>query len=159
MRAPRSSRALVSPSAQRMASTRLLLPLPLGPTTAVTPGSRAASVRAAKVLNPLSRTRHNLIRSILGWRPGGRQPGVPTCWARIAGGTQDVVEQTSLGERSRFAGRVRTAARARGLRGAGRRGRGRGRRVRPRGGDLRGGRGGGGGTAPRTPGRRGPRGD
>src|SRR5258708_25689653 len=65
IRAPRSSRALVSPRAQRMASTRLLLPLPLGPTTAVIPRSSTTSVRRAKVLKPVTVTRRNLIRSIL----------------------------------------------------------------------------------------------
>ena len=65
MRAPRSSRALVSPSAQRMASTRLLLPLPLGPTIAVIPGSSPTSLRLANVLNPEMTTRRSLIRSIV----------------------------------------------------------------------------------------------
>src|SRR5450755_2524105 len=65
MRAPRSSRALVSPSAQRMASTRLLLPLPLGPTMAVMPGSSSTSLCFANVLNPVIATRRSLIASIL----------------------------------------------------------------------------------------------
>src|SRR5450631_2496006 len=65
MRAPRSSRALVSPSAQRMAATRLLLPLPLGPTMAVMPGSSSTSLCFANVLNPVITTRRSLIASIL----------------------------------------------------------------------------------------------
>src|ERR1700737_1606213 len=56
MRAPRSSRALRSPRTQRMASTRLLLPEPLGPTTAVMPGSKSSCVFFAKVLNPWTST-------------------------------------------------------------------------------------------------------
>ena len=43
---------LCSPRHQRMASTTLLLPEPLGPTMAVTPGSKMNSVRLAKVLKP-----------------------------------------------------------------------------------------------------------
>src|ERR1700737_2135141 len=56
MRAPRSSRALRSPRTHRMASTRLLLPEPLGPTTAVIPGSKSSSVFLAKVLKPWTST-------------------------------------------------------------------------------------------------------
>src|ERR1700686_4410274 len=73
MRAPRSSRALVSPSAQRMASTRLLLPLPLGPTMAVMPGSSSTSLCFANVLNPDITTRRSLIGSILRAARSARQ--------------------------------------------------------------------------------------
>jgi hypothetical protein len=48
----RSMAKLCSPRHQRTASTTLLLPLPLGPTTAVIPGSKRNSVRRAKVLKP-----------------------------------------------------------------------------------------------------------
>src|SRR6266513_1033772 len=54
IRWPRSPRAFRSPSAQRMASTRFDLPLPLGPTIAVMPRLKGSSVRRAKVLNPCS---------------------------------------------------------------------------------------------------------
>src|SRR5690606_36474954 len=49
---PRSKRALCSPNTQRMASAILLLPLPLGPTTAATPGGSSRVVRPANDLNP-----------------------------------------------------------------------------------------------------------
>src|SRR5579859_3215065 len=54
---PRSWRMLCSPSTQRTASATLLLPLPLGPTTAVMPGANSRSVRAAKLLNPCNSRR------------------------------------------------------------------------------------------------------
>ena len=41
-----------APSTQPMASTTLDLPLPLGPTTTVTPGSRSSAVASAKDLKP-----------------------------------------------------------------------------------------------------------
>src|SRR5580704_3896498 len=65
MRCPRSSRAFVSPRAQRTASTRLLFPLPFGPTMAVIPGSKSTSLRAAKVLNPDRVIRRSLIGPIV----------------------------------------------------------------------------------------------
>src|SRR5437588_463014 len=49
---PRRSLARVSPSTHLKASTVLLLPEPLGPTTAVTPASKRSSVRWANVLKP-----------------------------------------------------------------------------------------------------------
>src|SRR3989338_7999624 len=52
--APRSSLVLCSPRVQRMASKILLLPHPLGPTTAVMPGSKLSTVRSANDLNPKS---------------------------------------------------------------------------------------------------------
>src|SRR5690242_14215530 len=51
---PRSALAPCSPSTQAMASTTLLLPDPLGPTTAVTPGSKRSVVAEAKDLKPRS---------------------------------------------------------------------------------------------------------
>ena len=45
-----------SPSAQRSASARLLLPEPFGPTTALMPGPNSTFVRSAKDLNPWSRS-------------------------------------------------------------------------------------------------------
>src|ERR1019366_8272033 len=73
MRCPRSSRAFVSPSAHRTASTRLLLPLPFGPTIAVIPGSKITSLRAANVLNPDRVIRRSLIRAIVHVRSAARQ--------------------------------------------------------------------------------------
>src|SRR3954463_12531958 len=51
---PRRLLAPCSPSTQAMASTTLDLPEPLGPTTAVMPGSRRSVVGDAKDLKPLS---------------------------------------------------------------------------------------------------------
>ena len=45
-----------SPSAQRRASARLLLPEPFGPTTALIPGPNSTCVRSANDLKPWSRT-------------------------------------------------------------------------------------------------------
>ena len=50
--APRSDFADCSPSTQRIASVILLFPLPFGPTTAVTPGTKSIDTRSAKDLNP-----------------------------------------------------------------------------------------------------------
>ena len=49
---PRRYLMLCSPMTQRMASEILLLPLPLGPTMAVIPGSKSRLTRSAKDLNP-----------------------------------------------------------------------------------------------------------
>ncbi len=43
-----------APSTQAMASTTFDLPLPLGPTTTVTPGSMSRAVESAKDLKPFS---------------------------------------------------------------------------------------------------------
>src|SRR4051812_38568922 len=45
-----------SPSAQRSASARLLLPEPFGPTTALIPGPNSTIVRSANDLKPWSRS-------------------------------------------------------------------------------------------------------
>ena len=49
---------------QRMASTRLDLPQPFGPTTPVRPGSILNSVGSQKLLNPASRSRSNFIAAL-----------------------------------------------------------------------------------------------
>jgi hypothetical protein len=49
---PRSDRAPCSPSTQLMASTRLDLPEPLGPTITDTPGMNSSTVLSANDLNP-----------------------------------------------------------------------------------------------------------
>src|SRR5256885_417075 len=54
---PRRLLADCSPSTQRTASTTLLLPEPLGPTMAVTPGAKSNAVLSAKLLNPTSSRR------------------------------------------------------------------------------------------------------
>src|SRR5690348_15618857 len=54
---PRSDLGLDSPIAQRMASRRLDLPQPLGPTTPVRPGSMRSSAGSTKLLKPLSLSR------------------------------------------------------------------------------------------------------
>ena len=50
----RTAEGAWAPSTQPMASTTLDLPLPLGPTTTVTPGSRSRAVVSAKDLKPFS---------------------------------------------------------------------------------------------------------
>src|SRR5262245_65266092 len=49
---PRRLLGLWSPRIHLMESTTLLLPLPLGPTTQVTPGAKSKRVRSAKLLKP-----------------------------------------------------------------------------------------------------------
>ena len=49
---PRSDFADCSPKTQRIASVILLFPLPLGPTTAVTPGTKSTAIRSANDLKP-----------------------------------------------------------------------------------------------------------
>ena len=49
---PRNARAPCSPSTQLIASTRLDLPDPLGPTMTETPGMNSKTVLSAKLLNP-----------------------------------------------------------------------------------------------------------
>src|SRR6478735_2658475 len=60
---PRSDLGLDSPIAQRIASSRLDLPQPLGPTTPVSPRSIRSSAGSTKLLKPLSLSR--LIRTYL----------------------------------------------------------------------------------------------
>ena len=59
--APRSCFELVSPSTQRMASEILLLPEPLGPTTAVMPWPILTLVRSGKLLKPCISSSFNTI--------------------------------------------------------------------------------------------------
>ena len=59
---PRRLLGLDSPIAQRIASRRLDLPQPFGPTTPVRPGSILSSAASTKLLNPLSLSR--LIRKL-----------------------------------------------------------------------------------------------
>ena len=49
----RTALGACAPSTHAIASTTLDLPLPFGPTTTVTPGSRSSDVVSAKDLNPL----------------------------------------------------------------------------------------------------------
>ncbi len=56
---PRMEEGLVSPITQRMASNRFDLPQPLGPITAVRPGSMNSSVGSTKDLKPESLSRVN----------------------------------------------------------------------------------------------------
>ena len=56
---PRTEVGRVSPITQRRASNRLDLPQPLGPTTAVRPGSMKSSVGSTKDLKPESLSRVN----------------------------------------------------------------------------------------------------
>ena len=68
-----------SPSAQRRASARLLLPEPFGPTMALIPGPNSTWVRSAKDLKPWSRTERSRAGRAHGARPvpcraPGRRP-------------------------------------------------------------------------------------
>src|SRR6185436_10725101 len=56
---PRIDVGRFSPMTQRIASNRLDLPQPLGPTTPVSPGSIRSSVGSTKDLKPLSLRREN----------------------------------------------------------------------------------------------------
>src|SRR5207253_7576142 len=69
---PRRLLALCSPRIQRMASTMLLLPEPLGPTTAVRPSLKSKVVLSAKLLKPTSSSRLSMPP------PGGQ--GHPWAW-------------------------------------------------------------------------------
>src|SRR5882757_1994666 len=72
MPAPRMEVGRFSPITQRMASKRLDLPQPLGPTTPVSPGSMKSSVGSTKDLKPLSLRRVNFKVSFLLHPPSGR---------------------------------------------------------------------------------------
>src|SRR3990172_5260302 len=58
---PRSVLTRCSPITQRRASTILLLPHPLGPTTPLIPGENSRTTLSRKVLNPLISSLFNLI--------------------------------------------------------------------------------------------------
>src|SRR6185312_14307875 len=80
---PRRPRALLSPMAQRRASTILDLPHPFGPTIPVKPGRMSTPVGSAKLLNPV-------IRSLL----------------KLTG--KQLLPRSSLDVRDQFAERVET---------------------------------------------------
>ena len=61
---PRTFLADVSPMAQRIASTRLDLPQPLGPTIPVVPRSITTSVGSTNDLKPESRTLVNCSKAV-----------------------------------------------------------------------------------------------
>ncbi len=69
--ADRTVRGPWAPSTHATASTTFDLPLPLGPTTTVTPGSNSSTAGSAKDLNPLrERDFRNTGRSPYRHRPG-----------------------------------------------------------------------------------------
>src|SRR5215475_2109418 len=71
MRVPRRLLADCSPSTQLMASLRLDLPQPLGPTMAAIPSPlNRSSVRSQKDLNPCSSTRFSFSKAYLAWLGG-----------------------------------------------------------------------------------------
>ncbi len=76
--AERSERGPCAPRTQVTASTTFDLPLPLGPTTTVIPGSNSSTVGSANDLNPfmLSDFR-NIAATLQGYSPTGLQPGRP----------------------------------------------------------------------------------
>src|SRR5438105_72261 len=68
----RRDRLDCSPRTHRTASAMFDLPLPLGPMTALTPGSKTKRVGSAKVLNPCRRSSRSLLTA---WRRTGLVPG------------------------------------------------------------------------------------
>ena len=111
---PRSCLALCSPSTQRMASLTLDLPLPLGPTMTVRPGSNTMWARSAKDLKPL---RVRDLRYTGAFRGGSRVRGL----ARTGrAGTKHMQAIVARKGRSRLEGgwRVEGHARAGGHAGA-----------------------------------------
>src|SRR3978361_1286460 len=76
---PRSDLAPCSPITQARASTTLDLPEPLGPTTAVMPGSKRRVVGAAKDLKPFSVRLLRYMRGQVTARPDGGDPARPAC--------------------------------------------------------------------------------
>src|SRR6476646_5835582 len=60
-----------SPSAQRSASARLLLPEPLGPTTALIPPPNSTRVRSANDLKPWRRSARSRAGGLIGASPDG----------------------------------------------------------------------------------------
>src|ERR1019366_7230605 len=67
---PRRPRALLSPMAQRSASTMLDLPRQCGPTIPVSPGRMSPAVRAARLLNPVMRS----LLKLTGKQPSHKSP-------------------------------------------------------------------------------------
>ena len=75
---------LCSPSTQRMASATLLLPEPLGPTTAVIPRPYSNVVRLAKLLKPWMESRFRYTVSpppSVAKSAPARPPARRLCWA------------------------------------------------------------------------------
>ena len=66
---PRSDLGLASPMTQRIASRRLDLPQPLGPTIPVSPGSIRSSAGSTKLLKPLSFSRRKRTADVPPVRP------------------------------------------------------------------------------------------
>src|SRR5437764_11054764 len=95
---PRSDLALCSPSTQVMASERLLLPQPLGPTMAVTPPAKRTSTGSTKDLKPETSRRSTLSMGSL--RPDrGSLPdekGRPQDMGAGEGGALDVGKKAGL---------------------------------------------------------------
>ena len=81
--AERSERGPWAPSTQVTASTTLDLPLPLGPTTTVMPGSNSSTVGSANDLNPFMLSDFRNIGATL-VVPSGRTPPIPACRHRPA---------------------------------------------------------------------------
>ena len=81
--AERSERGPWAPRTQVTASTTLDLPLPLGPTTTVMPGSNSSTVGSANDLNPfmLSDFRNTGATLVV---PSARTPPIPACRHRPA---------------------------------------------------------------------------
>src|SRR6476620_9375934 len=95
---PRSVLADCSPRIQRTASTMLLLPEPLGPTTAVMPSPKVKVVLSAKLLNPI-KSRRLSIRPPQGLLtlpiPGGEGLEI-----RIAGAATEAKGATGFGAKN-----------------------------------------------------------
>src|SRR5262249_22765677 len=76
MVAPRRLLALCSPSTQVMASERLLLPQPLGPTIAVTPPANSTATGSTKDLKPEISSSSSFSMGELDDNKAGRAPQV-----------------------------------------------------------------------------------
>ena len=99
-----------SPSAQRSASARLLLPDPFGPTTALIPGPNSTFVRSANDLKPCSRRARRrgsaaVVAGLLGHEPAPSGVGARSRGRRAGG--------RSPGRRRRSRRRAATAPRRR----------------------------------------------
>src|SRR5690349_18866801 len=106
---PRSALAPCSPSTQAMASTTLLLPDPLGPTTALMPGSKRSVVAEAKDLKPRSVSVFRCTggSALLG---RGREPagtaGVPATLTQQKGRFRDATRRLRAAQEPRTAAAV-----------------------------------------------------
>src|SRR5206468_9259158 len=96
---PRRLFALCSPRIQRTASTILLLPLPLGPTTPVIPAAKSNCVLSAKLLKPTNSKRLSMPSPV-----SGQKSVVRSQWSEVSGQKSVVRGQRSEGQKSLVSG-------------------------------------------------------